>query len=84
MAKYISTLVNGGKRIDPTIIKSIKNTNIKTIAIGGGVASNSGLRNRLKEIADKMNLRLHIPERQYCTDNAAMIAITSTYYFLRK
>ena len=60
-------------------VLAIKNTNIKTIAIGGGVASNSGLRNRLKEIADKMNLRLHIPERQYCTDNAAMIAITSTY-----
>lgn len=64
-------------------VLAIKNTNIKTIAIGGGVASNSGLRNRLKEIADRMNLRLHIPERQYCTDNAAMIAITSTY-FLKK
>ena len=62
-------------------VLAIKNTNIKTIAIGGGVACNSGLRNRLKEIADKMKLKLHIPERQYCTDNAAMIAITSTYYF---
>jgi len=60
-------------------VLAIKNTNIKTIAIGGGVASNNGLRNRLKEITDKMNLRLHIPERQYCTDNAAMIAITATY-----
>ena len=62
-------------------VLAIKNTNIKTIAIGGGVASNNGLRNKLKEIADRMNLRLHIPERQYCTDNAAMIAITSSFYF---
>lgn len=63
-------------------VLAIKNTNMKHIAIGGGVASNNGLRLKLKEIADNMNLTLHIPERQYCTDNAAMIAITSTYYFL--
>ena len=62
-------------------ILAIKNTNIKNICIGGGVASNNGLRLKLKEIANKMNLNLHIPERQYCTDNAAMIAITSTYYY---
>ena len=61
-------------------VLAIKNTNIKNICIGGGVASNNGLRNKLKDICDNMNLKLHIPERQYCTDNAAMIAITATYY----
>ena len=62
-------------------ILAIKNTRIKNICIGGGVASNNGLRDRLKYICDNMNLRLHIPERQYCTDNAAMIAMTATYYY---
>jgi N6-L-threonylcarbamoyladenine synthase len=48
--------------------------NLTHIAIGGGVAANSGLRNHLKKAATKHNLTVHFPPIQLCTDNAAMIA----------
>lgn len=46
---------------------------IKTIAIGGGVAANSGLRQHLQASAAKHNLRVLFPPMKFCTDNAAMI-----------
>lgn len=46
---------------------------IKTIAIGGGVAANSGLRQHLQTSAAKHNLRVLFPPMKFCTDNAAMI-----------
>lgn len=52
----------------------IRKTDIKTLCIGGGVASNVGLRNMLKAISADMNLKLIIPKQEYCVDNAAMIA----------
>ena len=52
----------------------IKGTGIRTLTIGGGVASNVGLRNMLKEISADMKLKLIIPKQEYCVDNAAMIA----------
>ena len=52
----------------------IKETGIRTLTIGGGVASNVGLRNMLKEISADMKLKLIIPKQEYCVDNAAMIA----------
>ena len=57
-------------------------TGIKTIAIAGGVAANSGLRNELKHAADKLGWKIFIPEFQYCADNAAMIAMVAHYKFL--
>ncbi|MBS1489255.1 MAG: tRNA (adenosine(37)-N6)-threonylcarbamoyltransferase complex transferase subunit TsaD [Bacteroidetes bacterium] len=57
-------------------------TGIKQIAIAGGVAANSGLRNTLNELAQELNWKVFIPEFQYCTDNAAMIAIAAHYKFL--
>jgi len=59
-----------------------KQTGIKEIAIAGGVAANSGLRNSLKQTAEELNWKIFIPEIQYCTDNAAMIAIAAHYKFL--
>ena len=47
---------------------------LNTIAIGGGVAANSGLRQHLQAAATKHNLRVLFPPLKYCTDNAAMIA----------
>src|SRR5258707_8470391 len=55
--------------------------NIKEIAIAGGVAANSGLRNALTDLAKELDLKTFIPEFQYCTDNAAMIAIAAHYKF---
>lgn len=57
-------------------------TGIKQIAVAGGVAANSGLRNTLSELAKELNGKVFIPEFQYCTDNAAMIAMAAHYKFL--
>jgi N6-L-threonylcarbamoyladenine synthase len=57
-------------------------TGIKEIAIAGGVAANSGLRTALTESANELGWKIFIPEFQYCTDNAAMIAIAAHYKFL--
>lgn len=57
-------------------------TNIKHIAIAGGVAANSGLRHLLKEMAEKENWVTYIPAFEYCTDNAGMIAIAGYHKFM--
>ena len=57
-------------------------TNIKHIAIAGGVAANSGLRNELQLMANNQNWTTYIPAFEYCTDNAAMIAIAGYHKFL--
>jgi N6-L-threonylcarbamoyladenine synthase len=57
---------------------------IKEIAIAGGVSANSGLRNALTDLSKKKGWTIHIPKMAYCTDNAAMIAITGYYKFLKK
>lgn len=56
-----------------------KDTGIKDIAIAGGVSANSGLRQRLQEEGISNNWRVFIPKFEYCTDNAAMIAITGKF-----
>ena len=61
--------------------KAAKETGIMQIAIAGGVAANKGLRQRLTELAVKLNWQIYIPEFQYCTDNAGMIAIAAWYKF---
>jgi N6-L-threonylcarbamoyladenine synthase len=57
-------------------------TGIREIAIAGGVAANSGLRQELKNRAEKLGWTIFIPEFQYCTDNAAMIGLAAHYKFL--
>ncbi|TRV05300.1 MAG: tRNA (adenosine(37)-N6)-threonylcarbamoyltransferase complex transferase subunit TsaD [Microcystis wesenbergii Mw_MB_S_20031200_S109] len=47
---------------------------LKTIAIGGGVAANSALRNHLETAAKNHHLTVYFPPLKLCTDNAAMIA----------
>jgi N6-L-threonylcarbamoyladenine synthase len=64
--------------------KASKQTNIKEISIAGGVAANSGLRNALQTEAKKYNWNVYIPDFQYCTDNAAMIAMVAHYKYLAK
>ncbi|MCL4109555.1 UNVERIFIED_CONTAM: hypothetical protein GTU68_061702 [Idotea baltica] len=62
--------------------KAAKQTGIKEIAIAGGVSANSGLRERLKAVGLKERWNTYIPQFQYCTDNAGMIAITAYHQFL--
>jgi len=55
---------------------------VKDIAIAGGVSANSGLRQRIQELGQRLGWGVFIPQLPYCTDNAAMIAITG-HYLLR-
>ncbi len=61
------------------LVKAAKHHNIQEIAIAGGVSANSGLRAALLEKGKKLNWKVHIPKFEYCTDNAAMIAITGKF-----
>ncbi len=63
--------------------KAVKETGIKEVTIGGGVAANSELRNRLNVFAEKYRWTAHIPEKKFTTDNAAMIAITGYFKLLK-
>jgi len=57
------------------IFKAVEQTGIKEVAIGGGVAANSGLREKLQTTAKEKGWTVHIPPFAYTTDNAAMIGI---------
>ncbi|WP_420600884.1 tRNA (adenosine(37)-N6)-threonylcarbamoyltransferase complex transferase subunit TsaD [Flagellimonas sp.] len=61
---------------------AVNQTGIKQIAIGGGVAANSGIRSRLKEAEKTMGWTTYIPKFSYCTDNAGMIGIVGYLKFL--
>lgn len=63
--------------------KAVQQTKIQRIAIAGGVAANSGLRNGLEHFGYKHKCEIYIPDFAYCTDNAAMIAINGFYKYLR-
>lgn len=73
--RIISILLNKLKR-------AAIETGIKDICVAGGVSANSGLRNALTEMGKRYGWRTYIPAFAYCTDNAAMIAITGYYEFL--
>jgi len=65
------------------LMLAIKNTNIRQIAISGGVSANSGLRSQLSEKAEKFGFETFFPKFSYSTDNAAMIAVTGYFKFLK-
>ena len=56
---------------------------IKDIALAGGVSANTGLRQGLVALCEKNGWRSFIPKMEYCTDNAAMIAIAGYYKYLK-
>ncbi len=61
--------------------KAVQQTQVKQVCIAGGVSANSGLRNGLEELGKKNSWKTFIPKFEYCTDNAAMIAITAYYKY---
>jgi N6-L-threonylcarbamoyladenine synthase len=73
--RIISILLNKVK-------KAVEQTGITQVCIAGGVSANSGLRKGIKETGDKLGWQTFIPPFEYCTDNAAMIAITAHYKYL--
>ena len=64
------------------IKKAADETGITEIAIAGGVSANSELRKQLKAFGEKYKWNTYIPDFQYCTDNAGMIAITAYHKYL--
>ena len=62
--------------------KAIQQTGIREICIAGGVSANSGLRAGVLELGKKTQSKVYLPKFEYCTDNAAMIAITAHYKYL--
>ena len=61
--------------------KACKEHQLTAVAIAGGVSANSYLRSRLKKWGEENQLNVFIPKFEYCTDNAAMIAIAGQYLF---
>lgn len=66
------------------MIKATKHYRVNQVAIAGGVAANSELRKRMIAFGIEQNIEIFIPKIEYCTDNAAMIAITAHYKYLNK
>jgi N6-L-threonylcarbamoyladenine synthase len=65
------------------LVKAADHLGVTDVAIAGGVSANSEMRKRLAETGNEKGWRVFIPELQYTTDNAAMIAITGYYKFLK-
>lgn len=73
--RIISILLNKLKR-------AAKETGVRHLCIAGGVSANSGLRNTFRQLGLQQGWQTFIPPFEYCTDNAAMIAITGYYKYL--
>ncbi len=74
-SRIVSILLNKLK-------KASRDYGIKEICIAGGVSANTELRNAFEKMGKEENWKTFIPAFEYCTDNAAMIAITAYYKFL--
>ena len=61
--------------------KAVRETGIMQVAIAGGVSANSGLRNAMLAMEETGGWQVFIPKFEYCTDNAAMIAITGYFKY---
>ena len=62
---------------------AMKEYGITEVAIAGGVSANSGLRAALSALSQRKGWTLYVPEFEYCTDNAAMIAMAAHFKYLR-
>lgn len=75
-SKLVDMLMN---RLEQAAVQ----TGIRDIALAGGVSANSFLRRTLAERGEKKGWRTFIPRLEYCTDNAAMIAMTAHFKYLK-
>lgn len=64
------------------LAKAVDQTGVRTVAIGGGVSANSGVRQAVADFCQKRGLTAFIPERAFTTDNAAMVAIAGYFKYL--
>ncbi len=61
--------------------KAVRQTGVKTVAIGGGVSANSGVRDAVASYCASRSLTAFIPKRKFTTDNAAMVAIAGMFKY---
>ena len=64
-------------------MKALKDYNVNNLIVAGGVAANKGLREKLISLCNENNIHLSFPEMKYCTDNAAMIAASGYYAYIK-
>lgn len=64
------------------LVKAVKQTGITEVTIGGGVAANSGLRDRIEKEGRRRGWNTYLPAPKFTTDNAAMIAIAGWFHYL--
>lgn len=62
--------------------KAMQETGIKEVCIAGGVSANSGLRKAMEQLGKDTHSATFLPKFEYCTDNAAMIAITAHFKYM--
>ncbi len=63
--------------------RATRELRIREVAIAGGVSANSGLRKALAEMGEREGWKVYIPQFQYCTDNAGMIAMAAHFKYLQ-
>ncbi len=61
--------------------KAVEQTGVRTVAIGGGVSANSGVRKAVADYCGANGLKAFIPARKFTTDNAAMIAMAGYFKY---
>jgi N6-L-threonylcarbamoyladenine synthase len=71
------------KHLMKKLIAASMQTGIKEISLAGGVSANTGLRFALENEGKKRGWNTYIPAFEYCTDNAAMIAMAAYLKFLK-
>ena len=64
-----------------TLIQALEEKNCNVLTVGGGVGANGYLRELLQKESQKRGFKLVLPEKRYCTDNAAMIAIAGWFHY---
>lgn len=61
---------------------AVKLTRVKTVAIGGGVSANSGVRQAIADYCERRHIKAFIPKRAFTTDNAAMVAMAGYFKYI--
>ena len=67
--------------VEKKISRAARLTGVKRLAVGGGVINNALFRGRLKVLSEKNKIELYLPKKEYCGDNAAMVASLGEKYF---
>mgnify|MGYP002652241470 CR=1 FL=1 len=78
-ALHLLALALLGPGDEALMLEPVFDVYLPQVALAGGVAANSGLRTALQQEAEVQGWEVFIPEFQFCTDNAAMVAMTAHF-----